>query len=132
MRDSDGGGVLVQDLLRGIDRVAAALPRQPDAALRELNALRSRLTPCADAAPPPNPAEPSEELPHLTARERDVLARLALGERNKEIARFLGLRERTVKFHVANLLLKLGAQSRTEALRRALDLGLLARPDPDL
>ncbi len=61
----------------------------------------------------------------LTVRERQVLSLLAQGDRNKEIAISLRLRERTVKFHVANLLQKLGAQSRTEALRNAIELGLL-------
>ena len=131
MREGGEGGGIIRDLLHSIDSAAAALPREPDAALRELNALRSRLAPTEPPAPPAPPAPDPVEAPRLTSRERDVLDRLARGDRNKEIAVQLGLRERTVKFHVANLLLKLGAQSRTEALRRALDLGLLERPTLD-
>ncbi len=67
----------------------------------------------------------------LTSRERQVLHLLALGDRNKEIALRLGLRERTIKFHVANVLTKLGAHSRTEALRRALELRLVLPPPSD-
>jgi DNA-binding NarL/FixJ family response regulator/signal transduction histidine kinase len=61
----------------------------------------------------------------LTAREREVLRALAAGLRNKEIARQLFVSERTVTFHLANIYQKLGVSSRTEALRRALELGLL-------
>ncbi len=61
----------------------------------------------------------------LTAREREVLRAMASGLRNKEIARQLYVSERTVTFHLANIYQKLGVTSRTEALRRALDLGLL-------
>ena len=61
----------------------------------------------------------------LTARELDVLRLIALGLRNKEIARKLYLTEATVKYHVAHLLGKLGADSRTEALVNAQKLGIL-------
>ncbi len=61
----------------------------------------------------------------LTARETEVLHALASGLRNKEIARQLQVGERTITFHLANIYQKLGASSRTEALSRALELGLL-------
>ncbi len=61
----------------------------------------------------------------LTAREAEVLRALASGLRNKEIARQLSVSERTVTFHLAHIYQKLGVTSRTEALSRALDLGLL-------
>lgn len=65
----------------------------------------------------------------LTAREREVLGLLAEGLRNKEIAARLGTSEKTVQFHTANIFGKLGAQSRTEAVRIALGRGLiLAEP----
>lgn len=51
----------------------------------------------------------------LGAREEDVLAQLAGGARNREIASALGISENTVKFHVANLYRKLGVSSRAEA-----------------
>jgi DNA-binding NarL/FixJ family response regulator/signal transduction histidine kinase len=61
----------------------------------------------------------------LTAREYEVLRALASGLRNKEIARQLQVSERTVTFHLAHIYQKLGVTSRTEALSRALELGLL-------
>jgi DNA-binding CsgD family transcriptional regulator len=48
----------------------------------------------------------------LTAREREVLQLLAQGLATKQIARSLGVTERTVKFHVASIFAKLGATNR--------------------
>jgi two-component system nitrate/nitrite response regulator NarL len=61
----------------------------------------------------------------LTPREQEVLQLLAEGLSNKVIARRLGISEHTVKFHVNTILGKLGAQSRTEAVTRAIRMGLL-------
>lgn len=61
----------------------------------------------------------------LTPRELQVLALLAEGLPNKAIAARLAISDQTVKFHVAAILAKLGAQNRTEAVRRALHGGLL-------
>ena len=55
----------------------------------------------------------------LTARELEVLALLARGMTNREIAGRLYVTERTVKFHVGSILQKLGAANRTEAARIA-------------
>jgi len=65
------------------------------------------------------------EAERLTARELDVLRLLAQGERNREIAKTLGLAEPTVKIHVNNLLRKLEAKDRTEATVIALRRGLI-------
>lgn len=62
----------------------------------------------------------------LTAREEDVITLMAEGLPNKTIADRLGVSENTVKYHVAAIMNKLGAQSRTEAVIRAARLGLLA------
>lgn len=64
----------------------------------------------------------------LTNREREVLALLAEGSRNKEIAARLGTSEKTVQFHIANLFGKLEVQSRTEAVKVAHERGLLLSP----
>jgi DNA-binding NarL/FixJ family response regulator len=61
----------------------------------------------------------------LTPRERDVLAGIARGRANREIARDLGLAEKTVKTHVSAILTKLGVQDRTQAALYAVRTGLV-------
>ncbi len=61
----------------------------------------------------------------ISAREMTVLAALACGRSNKEIAAELVLSPNTVKTHVARLYEKLGASRRTDAIKRARELGLL-------
>jgi DNA-binding NarL/FixJ family response regulator len=61
----------------------------------------------------------------LTPREHEVLAAMADGASNKLIARRLGISLHTAKFHVAAILAKLDADSRTEAVARAAHLGLV-------
>ena len=63
--------------------------------------------------------------PVLTPRELEVLAALADGASNKAIARRLGISFHTVKFHVAGILAKLGAETRTEAVAQGARLGLV-------
>jgi NarL family two-component system response regulator LiaR len=74
-------------------------------------------------------AQPSQGPPSLghdlTEREREVLALLASGLPNKEIAERLTLSPATVRVYVSNILSKLGASNRTEAARLALDHGLV-------
>ncbi|GGM66969.1 response regulator [Dactylosporangium sucinum] len=67
---------------------------------------------------------PPPEATHLTAREREVLAEVARGRSNREIARALGLAEKTVKTHVSAILTKLGVQDRTQAALYAVRSGL--------
>lgn len=62
----------------------------------------------------------------LTAREVEVLERLAEGLPNKAIAARLGISDQTVKFHVASICGKLGASNRTDAVRRAVRRGLIS------
>jgi len=89
----------------------AVLPR---ALLRELIA--------ADDEPP---ALEEGNTGVLTARELEVLRALADGASNKMIARRLGISFHTVKFHVASILTKLDADTRTEAVAQAARLGLV-------
>jgi DNA-binding NarL/FixJ family response regulator/two-component sensor histidine kinase len=75
-------------------------------------------------------ASAEQQAAMLTGREQEVLRLLAGGLRNKEMARQLQVSERTVTFHLANIYQKLGVTSRTEALSRALELGLLNAATP--
>jgi len=61
----------------------------------------------------------------LSARELQVLHELAAGRANKEIAARLHVSPNTVKTHVARLFEKLGARRRTDAIRRARELGIM-------
>ena len=61
---------------------------------------------------------------HLTGREHDVLSGLLAGSSNKEIARSLNLSEVTIKRHLKSLRSKLGAKNRTNAVYRAIELGI--------
>jgi DNA-binding NarL/FixJ family response regulator len=51
---------------------------------------------------------------------------MALGLANKQIALKLGISEHTVKFHLSALYAKLGISSRTEAVKRGIELGLIS------
>jgi DNA-binding CsgD family transcriptional regulator len=66
----------------------------------------------------------------LSRRELDVLRHVARGRTNKEIAEALFLSTRTVDMHLRNILMKLSCRSRSEAVRRAAELGLLADAHP--
>ncbi|MGI3164783.1 response regulator transcription factor [Pseudooceanicola sp. 200-1SW] len=74
---------------------------------------------------PPESAAPLAPDAPLSTRERQVLAGLARGQSNKEIARDLALQEVTVKLHMQRLSRKLGARNRTHAALLARDLGLV-------
>jgi DNA-binding NarL/FixJ family response regulator len=102
------GGLVALD--RGLARalVEEALPASAGAASR-----------AGGAAAPGETGEP------LTARELEVLQLLAEGLPNKLIAARLHISEHTAKFHVASIMLKLGAASRTEAVTLAARRGLL-------
>jgi two-component system, NarL family, response regulator len=62
--------------------------------------------------------------PNLSDRELEVLCLMAQGNINKEIAHVLNITERTVKFHVNNILSKLGVHDRTQAVIVALKRGI--------
>ncbi len=62
----------------------------------------------------------------LTARELEVLQLMSQGLANKQIALALDISEHTVKFHLSSLYAKLGISSRTEAVKRGIELGLIS------
>ena len=101
-------------LIAGVEAVAAGLivlhPTEIDAMFPAAVPVSS---PLADLAEP------------LTRRENEVLQMLASGLANKEIAGRLAISEHTVKFHVASILGKLGAGSRTEAVSLGIRRGLV-------
>jgi DNA-binding NarL/FixJ family response regulator len=73
----------------------------------------------------PNLAEAEQVVDPLTDRERQVLQLTAQGLANKQIAASLEISENTVKFHLSSLYAKLGATSRTEAVRAGARRGLV-------
>ena len=82
-----------------------------------------------DALVPSSAATPlplADTLDDLTVREHEVLTLVAVGLTNKAIAHRLAISDHTVKFHVAAVLAKLGAESRTEAVHLAVRRGLLS------
>jgi DNA-binding NarL/FixJ family response regulator len=100
------------EILAGIRAVAAGeTVLAPSIAAKLVSRVR------ADAA--------SVAPPALSPREREVLALVAEGRSNPEIARALYIGEATVKTHLLHVFEKLGANDRTRAVTRAMELGLL-------
>ena len=90
----------------------------PDALVRAIRAVHDGhllLAPEAAGTLLRQAAWPARGLDALTGREREVLAELAQGRSNREIARALHVSEKTVKAHVSSVLAKLGVQDRTQA-----------------
>jgi DNA-binding NarL/FixJ family response regulator len=68
----------------------------------------------------------ADEMPAITQRQAEILELLADGHGNKEIRHRLGIAERTVRAHITELFQLLGAHSRTQALLKARQMGLIA------
>jgi len=90
-----------------LDSLPALLPREPQTAPEFVEPL------------------PEPFVEHLTAREIEVLQLLSGGLGNKEIAGRLNISEHTAKFHVASIMGKLGAATRTEAVTLGIRHGLV-------
>jgi DNA-binding CsgD family transcriptional regulator len=122
----DGPGALSADALavhRTAERVAALGGRL------EVDAVAGWGT-TVTVALPLAPLERIERNPlaTLNARELEVLGELTRGRRNREIGETLSITPHTVKFHVGNILRKLGAASRGEAAALAREHGFSAAP----
>ena len=72
----------------------------------------------------PQPAAPPQTFPELTEREEEILALIARGRSNQEIAEWLFLSLKTVQNHVSNIFRKLQVADRTQAAIRAREAGL--------
>jgi NarL family two-component system response regulator YdfI len=108
------GDMSPDQIVAGLEAAAAGLivlhPAEVDAMLPQAEPASSPL---------------AELIEPLTPRESEVLQMLASGLANKEIATRLAISDHTVKFHVASILGKLGAASRTEAVTLGIRRGLV-------
>jgi ATP/maltotriose-dependent transcriptional regulator MalT len=77
------------------------------------------------APPPPASGTAARLVEPLTEREQEVLRLAAAGRSNAEIARAMFVGQSTVKTHINHLFAKLGVTTRTQAIARARDVGLL-------
>jgi DNA-binding NarL/FixJ family response regulator len=90
----------------------------PDALVRAIRSVHDGHTVLAPGAAGLVSARPGGDvrgIAALTGREREVLGLLADGRSNREIARLLGVSEKTIKTHVSAVLAKLGVADRTQA-----------------
>jgi DNA-binding NarL/FixJ family response regulator len=121
--EAGASGFLLKDAeadeLAAAIRAAAAGEVHLDPAVASIVARRMR-----DGGRASGGAKDRDGVAALTARERDVLARVARGLPNRRIAEDLGITERTARTHVSNILAKLGLASRTQAALLAVQHGL--------
>ena len=109
LKDAEEAEILaaIRAVARGEPRLSPAIASKILAEFRRVKA-------------PKRPAPANDEEEPLTEREKDVLALVAAGKGNREIAREMGLAEGTIKNHVSTILAKLHLRSRTELAIRAL------------
>ncbi|WP_428506593.1 response regulator [Roseateles sp.] len=121
--DSD---VLIQSLLQVLSGQSAVSPEMTSKLVSAFQNLGRQ--PLAAAACAPAAAEPvvpeAQAVPAVSPREQEILAHIAKGASNKEIARALGIAETTVKIHVQHILRKLGLSSRVQVAVFASQRGL--------
>ncbi|MDA8369462.1 MAG: response regulator transcription factor [Nocardiopsaceae bacterium] len=106
----------VRVVARGEGMIAPAVTRRLIAEFAGTGGTRG----AAGGVPPVSPAAVAD----LTAREREVLARVGEGLSNQQIARCLGITETTTKTHVSRILAKLGLRSRVQAAIVAQELAV--------
>jgi DNA-binding NarL/FixJ family response regulator len=111
---------LPDDLITAVHIVARGDALLSPAITRRL--IESYLHAGTPPGPPPAPG-PALVLPQLTSREHDVLAGVARGQSNHEIAEDLYLSYSTVKTHVSHLFTKLGVRDRAQLVIRAYQAG---------
>jgi DNA-binding NarL/FixJ family response regulator len=97
-------GCTGQEIIRAVQRVGAG----------EFYVTPSLAAPLLSEMRPPAP-EPGDNSEELSGREEIILAQVSKGLTNKEIARALNLREKTVKHHMTHIMQKLGVRNRLEA-----------------
>ncbi len=117
------GGCAVRELLHWVYRLRTATGGV-------LGELRSYVRSLLVGFPTPEPERQSARSRHrsgdsLSPRERCIVELMSHGLSNKQIARRLGIAPETVKSHAKHILLKLAAQTRVEAVSRALSLGMI-------
>jgi DNA-binding CsgD family transcriptional regulator/tetratricopeptide (TPR) repeat protein len=121
-RDRAGRREAAVAALRAAHAITARLGARPLETQLEILARRMRVRLAGRAEG--SPGAPRESAFGLTPREREVLARVAAGRTNRQIAEELFISESTAGVHVSNILAKLGVSSRTEAAGLALSQGL--------
>jgi DNA-binding NarL/FixJ family response regulator len=128
--------IVIFSAYAGEERVATAFERGADSYVLkgtpsdELVAVLRAVAAGGTLIPPEIAAQLSRAVrqprrDRLTAREREILALLAEGLANRAIAERLGITERTVKFHVAEILARLGASNRAQAVAIAKARGIV-------
>ncbi|HEY1336462.1 MAG TPA: response regulator transcription factor [Bryobacteraceae bacterium] len=123
-----GGDLHTQESLRsGGARVVLGADPPPAQIVAAIYAAAAGLVaaPAEEAGLLPEAAHIEEAADPLTPRELEVLEMLAEGLSNKLIAYRLSISDHTAKFHVNSILAKLNAGTRTEAVVRAVRLGLI-------
>lgn len=116
------------------DRVAGLLlggddylpkPADPDELLARILRAARRASAVGDPRPRPAPSQPRGGVPPLTRRELEILSLMALAQSPSEIATSLVISPKTVASHLQRILSKLAVHSRTQAVARAYELGLV-------
>ncbi len=124
---AQSGGELREEQIAGIHRYIARLIAEFAKPIRQTEPTTPAPPALADPSrsAPPAPTPPAAMVEPLSAREMEVLRLLAQGDADKKIAETLIIARETVHKHLKNIYGKLGVHSRTAAIARARDLGLL-------